>query len=115
VSRDTAIVLRKLGPAVPADAKQPLSKSPSDLGQSYPWQYPQAETPNRSDVTDTLGEPLSIHEAARIIGCSPWTIRQKYLPAGLPYHRLAPRGKLLFYRKQITRWLIRRQKGGMVL
>jgi hypothetical protein len=60
-----------------------------------------------------LGEALSINQAAALIGCSPWTVRQQYLPAGLPHHRLNPQGKLIFYRNQIIRWLLaQQQKGG---
>lgn len=110
--RDTLDILRKLGMPGSPEAKQPLGKTTAGRGQSYPRHYPQAETAGRGEAADPLGEPLSINDLARIIGCSPWTIRQKYLPAGLPYHRLTPNGKLIFYKTQITRWLIRRQKGG---
>lgn len=66
-------------------------------------------------LTEPLGAPLSIAEAAHLIGCSPWTVRQRYLPAGLPHHRLSQNGKLIFYRNQIIRWLLRQQqKGGIV-
>lgn len=29
-----------------------------------------------------LGEALDIAEVAKLLGCSPWTVRQKYLPQG---------------------------------
>jgi hypothetical protein len=63
-----------------------------------------------------LGLPMSIREVARMFGCSEWTIRQQYLPKGLPYFRLSPAGKLLFFHNQIVRWVleIQRQKGGMI-
>jgi hypothetical protein len=61
---------------------------------------------------DVLGEPLGIHEVAEIIGCSPWTVRQKYIPAGLPHLRSGPSGKLLFYKNQVIRWLLRQQEKG---
>jgi hypothetical protein len=59
---------------------------------------------------------MSIREVARMFGCSEWTIRQQYLPKGLPYFRLSPAGKLLFFHNQIVRWVleIQRQKGGMI-
>jgi hypothetical protein len=63
---------------------------------------------------DPLGEPLGLREVARIIGCSPWTVRQKYVPAGLPHLRSGPNGKLIFYKTQVVRWLLeRQQKGGI--
>ena len=69
-------------------------------------------SPGESD----LGQPMSIREVARMFGCSEWTIRQQYLPKGLPYFRLSPQGKLLFFHNQIVRWVleIQRQKGGMI-
>ncbi len=108
----TAMILRKLGLAGPARTLQPLRETPCACGQSYPRGCPQSGTIQQGDVDDPLGEPLTIQDAALIIGCSPWTIRQKYIPAGLPYHRVAPKGKLIFYRKQIIRWVTQRQKGG---
>jgi hypothetical protein len=61
---------------------------------------------------DRLGEPLTIKQVARVIGCSPWSIRQRYLGRGLPHFRLEPKGKLIFYRNQVVQWLLRQQKGG---
>jgi hypothetical protein len=61
-----------------------------------------------------LGAPLAIGEVASLLGCSVWTVRQKYLPLSLPYFRLSANGKLFFYRNQIIRWMLaRQQKGGM--
>lgn len=72
-------------------------------GQSCPQQYPQA-----------LGPPLSIRAVAELLGCSAWTVRQKYLPQGLPYLRSGPTGKLVFFRDQVTQWILKRQqKGGI--
>ena len=59
-----------------------------------------------------LGTPLNVNEVAALIGCSPWTVRQKLLPKGLPYFRSAASGKLIFYRDQVIRWIERKQKGG---
>ena len=59
-----------------------------------------------------LGPPLNLTEVAALIGCSPWTVRQKLLPKGLPYFRSAASGKLIFYRDQVIRWIERKQKGG---
>ncbi|MGA3197377.1 MAG: hypothetical protein ABSD39_20470 [Terriglobales bacterium] len=73
-------------------------------GQSYPRHYPQ---PN-----DALGEPLAIRDAARLLGCSPWTVRHSYIPRGLPYLRSGPLGKLIFYRAQLIRWILEHQRKG---
>ena len=57
-----------------------------------------------------LGEPMSIREVSRLIGCSPWSVRQTLVPRGLPHWRSGPSGKLIFYRDQVVRWLIRQQE-----
>ena len=59
-----------------------------------------------------LGRPLDIKQVAAFIGCSPWTVRQKLLPRGLPFFRSAASGKLIFYQGQVVRWLERQQEGG---
>jgi len=83
-----------------------LSISREIPGQSYPQHYPHPD--------DALGEPLSIREVAMLLGCSPWTVRHSYLPKGLPHLRSGPLGKLTFYRTQVVRWVLERQKkGGM--
>ena len=83
-----------------------LGFSRDSVGQSYPQHYPQ--------VREVLGEPMTIQEAARLIGCSPWTVRHRHLPQGLPHFRSGPMGKLVFYRNQVVRWILQQQKkGGM--
>ena len=57
-----------------------------------------------------LGDPLDIKAAARLIGCSAWTLRQSLIPQGLPCFRTGPSGKLIFYRDQVIRWVERRQR-----
>ena len=80
-----------------------------NLGQNYPQHYPQA-SPFRNEP---LGTPLSIREVAELMGCSPWTVRQRYLPDGLPHFRSGRRSKLIFFRDQIVRWILEhQQKGG---
>jgi hypothetical protein len=56
--------------------------------------------------------PLDIRQAARLIGCSPWTVRQKLLPKGLPFFRSAASGKMIFYEAQLVRWIENQQQGG---
>jgi len=78
-------------------------------GQSCPQHYPQAVEYGN----EPLGAPLSIREVARLIGCSAWTVRQSYLPQGLPHLRSGPHGKLIFFRDQVIRWILQhQQKGG---
>jgi phage terminase Nu1 subunit (DNA packaging protein) len=65
-----------------------------------------------------LGEPLSVYDAARLIGCSAWTIRQKHVKAGLPCFRSGSSGRMTFYRNQVVAWILERQKeqkGGELL
>ena len=61
-----------------------------------------------------LGEPMDIRQVARLIGTSPWSVRQTLLRKGLPVVRFKARGKLIFYRKQVEEWILRiqNQKGG---
>jgi len=57
-----------------------------------------------------LGEPLSVYDAARLIGCSAWTVRQKHVKAGLPCFRSGPSGRMIFYRNQVVAWIREKQK-----
>jgi hypothetical protein len=83
-----------------------LSFSRETPGQRYPQHYTQS--------LDALGEPLTVREVAQLLGCSAWTVRHSYLPKGLPHLRSGPMGKLVFYRNQIVKWILRNQKkGGM--
>jgi len=82
---------------------------PVSYGQNCPQHYPQAV----AFGDEPLGAPLSISEVARLIGCTAWTVRQSYLPQGLPYLRSGPRSKLVFFRDQVIRWILQnQQKGG---
>ena len=60
---------------------------------------------------EPLGNPLSITEVARLIGCSPWTVRQTLIPRGLPHFRFRANGRLVFYRDQVIRWIEKHQGG----
>ena len=86
-------------------AEQRLQISPLPSGHSCPPRYPHLDTDG------SLGEPLSIGEVARLIGCSHWTIRQTLMPMGLPFFRSSASGKLIFYRDQVVRWIQQRQGG----
>jgi hypothetical protein len=96
------------------------------LGRAeLPEALPVGELRNMSRSRDTntidgieLGEPLSVYDAARLIGCSAWTVRQKHVRAGLPCFRSGPSGRLTFYRNQVVAWILERQKeqiGGEIL
>jgi hypothetical protein len=65
-----------------------------------------------------LGDPMKIEEVAELLGCSPWTVRQRYLRQGLPHLQASARGKLVFFREQIIAWVEKRQqqrqKGGQL-
>jgi hypothetical protein len=103
---------RKSGRFIPPKAARLLGFSPHSLGHSSPYHCP-PQCPQPNDA-NPLGPPLSIREAAALIGCSTWTVRQKYVPLGLPHFRVGSTGKLIFYKAQIIRWLLtQQQKGGM--
>ena len=60
-----------------------------------------------------LGEPLTVREVAKLIGCSAWSVRQRHIRlGGLPHFRSGPNGKLIFYRDQVCRWILKRQEKG---
>lgn len=73
------------------------------IGQSCPQHCPGSDS--------ALGAPLSIKQVARLIGCSAWTVRQKFIPLGLPYLRSGPSGRLTFFEKQVVAWVIAQQQG----
>lgn len=58
---------------------------------------------------DALGDAMDIKAAARLIGCSAWTVRQVLIPKGLPCFRSGSNGKLIFYKQQVVRWIVRHQ------
>jgi hypothetical protein len=68
--------------------------------------------PASESSTRELGKPLGIRETAELIGCSPWTVRQRHIPQGLPHFRSGPSGKLIFYRDQVIRWILEQQQEG---
>jgi hypothetical protein len=74
--------------------------------------FPEALDSPRRAAAPPLGVPLCIEEAAELIGCSPWTVRQTLIPRGLPHFRFRANGRLVFYRDQIIRWIENQQQGG---
>src|SRR5947209_1419406 len=84
-----------------------LDFSSASRGQSCPQHCPYPHgTP--------LGEALGVREVAELLGCSAWTVRQKYLPQGLPHVRASSAGKIVFFQGQVIEWILKRQqkKGG---
>ena len=73
--------------------------------------FPEVSGSSRRASGHSLGEPLCIEEAAELIGCSPWTVRQTLIPRGLPHFRFKANGRLIFYQDQVIRW-IEKQQGG---
>jgi len=57
-----------------------------------------------------LGEAMGISTVAELLGCSPWTVRQKHVPRGLPHFRSGPSGRLIFYRNQVVAWILNWQR-----
>ena len=92
--------------AGPAKASENKDFARVTVGQSYPQHCPHLEEP--------LGEPMDISQVAQLLGYSTWTVRQRYLPSGLPHFRIGRTGKLTFYRNQVVRWVLEKQqqKGG---
>ena len=99
--------------ALEGGAKQAetLKFSPAGAGQNCPQDYPHLDDkPRRRNPGDPLGEALSISAVAELLGCSVWTVRKKCLPRGLPHFRIGTTGKLVFYRNQVTRWILNQQE-----
>jgi len=84
---------------------------PSGLGQCYPQASTAMPQAKKADA-DPLGEPMTIGQVAELLACSVWTVRQRYLPSGLPYFRIGSTGKLLFYRRQVVQWILQKQNQG---
>lgn len=80
------------------------------LGQRNPEDCPQ-HYPPLEQAASRLGEPIDIEDVAMLLGCSVWTVRQRYLPSGLPYIRASARGRFVFFHKQVVDWILKRQKG----
>lgn len=98
-------VTRKSCFAQDGNAKESLEFPEVRGGQSDPRHYPYLKS---SEFL--LGGPLDIEDVALLLGCSPWTVRQKFLPQGLPYLRASASGKLIFFRRQVLDWILERQR-----
>ena len=74
-----------------------------------PVAVPEATPAPVGQRREDLGEALDLSQVAAVIGCSPWTVRHGLIPNGLPCFRARANGKLIFYRQQVVRWILRRQ------
>ena len=71
-----------------------------------------AESENPAPIHEfSSSDPGQILEVARLLGCSDWTVRHRYLPQGLPHLRPGgPGGKIVFFRNQVIAWILQQQK-----
>ena len=89
--------------------------SPVPPGQCWPGHLPgppEALLREQTAFVGELGPPLDVAAVARLIGCSPWTVRQTLIPRGLPHFRFGASGRLVFYQDQVVRWIESQQQGG---
>ena len=91
----------------------------TSLGQHCPTHCPTQPgaswgQPGASSAASRLGQPLDIRQVASLIGCSPWSVRNTWIPRGLPHFRSGASGKLIFYTSQVVRWIEQRQGGKRV-
>jgi hypothetical protein len=98
-------VVRKSRFAADQKAKESLDFSSARGGQSDPRHCPHLEP-----YECQLGGPLNIGDVATLLGCSSWTVRQRYLPQGLPHLRASASGKFIFFRRQVLDWILERQR-----
>ena len=89
-----------------------LEFSRGKRGQSCPQHCPHQDEAATSPDDLALGGPLDIEDVATLLGCSVWTVRQRYLPGGLPHIRASERGRFIFFREQIIDWILERQRKG---
>jgi hypothetical protein len=87
------------------------------LGQHCPTHYPQQPgpsggQPSPSSDTSRLGPPLDIRQVAALLGCQPWSVRNTWIPLGLPHLRSGASSKLIFFTNQVVAWIERQQQGG---
>jgi hypothetical protein len=96
-----------------AGPAESLAFSQVTPGQIDPRHCPYRDESAKLLHGSPLGEPLTIDDVAVLLGCSAWTVRQKYLPQGLPHLRVSSAGKFTFFREQVINWILKRQgKGG---
>lgn len=98
-----------------ANAAENKEISASSLGQHYPSHYPRPQGQEANAATSSpLGLPLTIQQVAALLGCSAWSVRNTWIPKGLPHLRSGPNGRLVFFTNQVVRFIQRQQQGGRI-
>jgi hypothetical protein len=101
------------GLSLPAKAQEMQAISRGALADSWARQRATRGAPESGPTkvpnADPLGQPLSIREVAGMLAVSPWTVRQRHIPDGLPHFRSGPNGKLIFFRDQVVAWILAQQ------
>lgn len=94
-----------------AKAAETLEISASSLGQVCPQDCPQSRELDLGPY-NALGPAMNISQVAEMLGCSPWTVRHRYLRQGLPHLRPTETGRLVFFHTQVIAWILKRQQKG---
>lgn len=89
-----------------AEGAETLSVHAVQAGQRKPYSCPE----DCPQAESRLGGSMDIEDVAMLFGCSVWTVRQRYLKEGLPHLRASARGRFVFFREQVTEWILERQK-----
>jgi hypothetical protein len=108
---------RESGMGRSPNAAQLLELMRLPVGQRYPTHCPSPPAPSGGPSGEAgggsrLGQPLDIRQVAGLVGCSPWSIRNTWLPRGMPHFRSGASSKLIFYQDQVVRWIERQQQKG---
>ncbi len=94
-----------------ANTAETLEISAVGLGQMSPQHCARGHEVNKATrLDDPLGEALTLDQVAEMLRCSVWTVRKQCLRRGLPHFRIGGVGKLVFYRAQVTRWILDQQE-----
>ena len=55
-----------------------------------------------------FGEAMTLKEVAKLLGLSPWRVRQILVPSGLPHFRTSQHGKMIFYKSLVMQFMQKR-------
>jgi hypothetical protein len=116
------VVIRHLGGKESGIGKAPNAAQLLELMRPPLGQHCPTEKPSRPELSDgqpaasgaalRLGTPLDIRQVAALVGCRPWSIRNTWIPKGLPHFRSGASSKLIFFEAQVVRWIERQQQQG---
>ena len=110
-----AISRRRGGDASVPVISRPGPVRPGLRGKRQGWPFPAQQGQKFAPLRQpgqALGEAMDIGQVAKMLGCSPWTVRQRLIPMGLPHLRFSASGMLHFYAEQVMRWVEHQQQGG---